>query len=234
MLTAIIGVKLIYRRETRGIERRPVMRILTILLIILGGIPSAITTKQVVQATVAQRNIQALIDDKIKHGTIIAQSVDLKAKQIRLSVAQVNLNQDQIQQIMAARRQYHLQAYDLEIIQVADLNELTSRDYNRYLNNLINDNRKDYQAQQELNVTKKLAKIRRIAKTELDDRLVKISVQSNYDVLGKGSVRQSYDVEIVVNSPVSDDDQAQLTTKIKQTLPQVDQVKFVPDNQSVN
>ncbi|MHC3376547.1 TIGR00341 family protein [Ligilactobacillus equi] len=225
MLTAWLGIKFIYRQKNQVVERRPLMRFITIVMIALGGIPSLVTTKNVVQETIAQSNIQTMIAEEFKQGTIISQSIDVKSKKIRLSIAQANLNRQEIQKINHAKSKYNLQDYDLQIIQVADLNQLTSSEYSKYINNLINNNRKDYQAKQEVSFTKKLDKVRQVAQAELGKKFTKVTLQTNYDVSAEQIV-QSYDVEIIVKDKLSDSQKGKLIKKIKKTLKQVDQIKF--------
>lgn len=206
ILTTFIGTKILqhpYKKATvtedskKTAKTQWIIVVVTILLLI----PSVLTAKSLVEQSVLEANVKNLISDEFKKATVIQQNIDKETQTITVTATGHNLSKKQIAAIQKKLPKYNLEGYKIRVNQIAELSQLSDKQFEDYINKLIARDRVSNQLVSQQSEQDKFEKMNKNIRELAPDEINYVITSTAY----KNS-KKVYLVDIKFESDFDDDD----------------------------
>lgn len=213
LITTFIGIRImrIPKKNDISEQQNKKMTFFVSILALIIIIPSIISASQLVSQTITDTSIDNFVADKLATSTVINQQLDQDKKVLQLTVSGPHITADEIKKLQTSLSDYHLSDLSLKIYQVADIQSLQGKDFETYLNQIINKKN----SQNKESTTDKNSKNKNVTK---ENSKIKTAIIEKY----KNEIS-------AIKIEVPDDeetDQLNLLVTLKESLPQATLTKM--------
>lgn len=221
ILTSFLGTKIMQKSHAIQTNKTKRVRWLVLLITFLLLIPSLISAHSLVEQSVRETNVKMFVAQKFGNATVIQQNVNQKAKVINITTTGTPFSPKEIKKIQNALPDYGLSGYHLQVNQIAELSQLSNKEFETYVNKLIAKDRAQNQiqlekSQQEL-FTKMNKQIKAIDENDINSVLTSTAYQNG---------EQVYLVEIELKDEISSAQKAKIKKAIQNKYPHVIKISF--------
>ncbi|EOT41845.1 TIGR00341 family protein [Enterococcus columbae] len=233
ILTTIAGVKSLRMPTKQRVNAQPRLakskRILYIVLTILIIIPSLVSANSLVHQSILEANVKNFANEELAHTTIIKQSIDEEKQTLRFTIAGNDFTDQKIQDLQNDLVHYGLKGYQLKITQIAELSQLSGKQFEDYINSIIEANQSNQLANKNTDNDDSTENA-----IVLSEKIQQLSPDTIQQVTVATGYQKDQWLELVIIQPkktLSADEKKQLSKKIMKRYPEIDQVFFTDLNQ---
>nr|WP_258555141.1 DUF389 domain-containing protein [Enterococcus cecorum] len=226
ILTTYAGVKALRMPSRQKVEAEPRLtkhkRIFYIGLTALILLPSVISAKSLVHKSILDASVKNFATEELTHATIIKQSIDEKEKILRFTIAGNDYTDAHIDQLQNDLKHYGLSGYELKITQIAELSQLSDKQFEDYISSIIESHQNANTQAENSEETSDYAKINATIQ-KMDETVIT-------DVASATGYLNEEEIELVVIQTKNDltkDYQEKLTKQIQKNYPQITKVYYV-------
>ena len=231
ILTTIVGVKSLRMPTKQRVNALPRLswskRIVYIVLTLFIIIPSLVSANSLVRQSILEASVKNFANEELSHTTIIKQSIDEEKKTLRFTIAGNDFSEEKIQDLRNDLTHYGLKGYQLKITQIAELSQLSGKQFEDYITSIIEANQNNQLATTKPeNQDNEDNEVNAVALSEKIQQLVPETIQQ---VIVATGYQKNQWLELVIITPkteLSTQQQNQLAKKITKRFPEIDRVFF--------